>query len=109
MTELLPEQTEPLHLRDARNWLWAAERHPGNPTDEHDILARIKAGEALDILGDVTPPYPPPDNRREPVPLATALPHALTALSQAAAASTTIEERLRIARAIRALGHPESA
>lgn len=109
MTRDLPEQPEPPHLREARSWLWAAERHQGSQIDERDILARIRAGEALDILSDVSPPYPPPDARHDPVPLAVALPHTLTALQQGAATSATAEERLRIARTIRALGHDSAA
>lgn len=107
-TQELPEQPEPAHLHEARSWLWAAERHQGNPTDERDILARIAAGEALDILSDVTPPYPPPDDQHDPVPLAAALPHAMTALRQAAA-DATAEGRLRIARTIRALDRHDAA
>lgn len=109
MTLVLPEQPEPQHLHEARGWLWAAERHRGDPTDERDILARIDAGEALDILSDIAPPYPPPDDRHDPVPLAAALPHVMAALRHAAGASTKPEERLRIARTIRALGHHGSA
>jgi hypothetical protein len=108
-TQELPEQPEPTHLHEARSWLWAAERHQGDPTNERDILARIVAGEALDILSDVVPPYPPPEDHHDPIPLAAALPHAMIALQHAAAADATVEERLRIARTIRALDHHDAA
>lgn len=88
------------HLRVACSRLWAAERHTGR---DRDLRARLTAGEALDILTDVSPPYPPPDDR-EPTPLATALPHTLSALAAAAdAAGITAGAQLRIARAVRVL------
>ncbi|SEE94702.1 hypothetical protein SAMN04488561_3570 [Jiangella alba] len=92
------------HLRVACSWLWAAERHTGDRDSDVDLRARLIAGEALDILTDVTPPHPPPDDDREPTPLAIALPHTLSALAAATAATgITAEARLRIARAVRVL------
>lgn len=102
--EPCPEQPAPEHLLEACAWLWAAERHLGNTADERDIRARLTAGEALDILTGVTPPYPPPDEDRDPLPLAAAIPHVLAALAAASRATgIRAEERLRLARATRVL------
>lgn len=91
----------PALLREACGWLWAAERHIANTVD---LQAGLVAGEARDILTDVTPPPPPPVDDREPTPLAVVLPHVLTTLSAAGgSAEVSVEERLRIARAVRAL------
>ncbi len=106
MTHTVDPAEQPIsdHLREACSWLWAAERHTGDRDLDNDLRARLTAGEALDILTDVTPPYPPLDDDREPTPLAIALPYTLSALAAAAGGTgITAEARLRIARAVRIL------
>lgn len=100
----LAEQPAPPSVQAACDWLWAAERYTGDPTNLDDIEHRLLAGEALDILTDVAPPYPPPNDVHAPLPLPVVLPDVLAALAEAARAATaTVELRLRIARAVRLL------
>ncbi|NED96846.1 hypothetical protein G1H11_16185 [Phytoactinopolyspora alkaliphila] len=98
------EQPIPPYVAEACEWLSAAERHAGDPTNEDDIRAGLAAGEALDILTDVTPPYPVPREIHQPCPLADATQATLTALERALGDSTAgAGELLRIAKAVRVL------
>lgn len=91
-------------LDEACEWLSAAERYEGEPTDEGDIRAGLAASEALTTLMDVSPPYPLLREIYQPVRLAEALPSVLAALDRAAhEPSVGVGERLRIARAVRIL------
>ncbi|WP_116953347.1 hypothetical protein [Jiangella endophytica] len=94
----------PEPLQEACSWLRAAERHLGDPAADHELDDRLTAGEALDILTDITSPYSQPIHDRTPTPLPAVLPHILNTLSAAAgAAEVSVGERLRIAHAVRVL------
>jgi hypothetical protein len=94
----IPTQPIPDHIAEACAWLSAAERHTGQP-----LRQRLDAGDVIDILCNVDPPYPPIDTSKPATPLATAAPEIIRALGQAVEAAGSIEEELRAARALGAL------
>jgi hypothetical protein len=98
----IPTQPIPDHIAEACAWLSAAERFTGGPL-EIRLLERLAAGEALNVLLDVHPPYPPIDTSRPPLPLAEAAPAVLRALEQTIEAAGSPEQKLRAARAARLL------
>jgi hypothetical protein len=95
-------QPIPEHIAEACAWLSAAERFSGGPLEER-LNERLAAGDALNVLLDVRPPYPPIDTTRATLPLAEAAPAVTRALEQAIAADGTPEQKLRAARALRLL------
>ena len=95
MTIEIPTQPIPDHIAEACAWLSAAERHTGQP-----LRQRLDAGDVLDILTDVDPPYPPIDTSKPASSLTHVLPNVVRALEQAVEAAGSIEEKLRAARAL---------
>jgi hypothetical protein len=95
-------QPLPVHVAEACAWLSAAERHR-----EHREPARLRdratAAEALNILLDVNPPYPPIDTSKCAVPLAVAAPHAISAIELAMQGDGLPGHNLRLGRALREL------
>ena len=91
----IPTQPIPDHIAEACAWLSAAERFPGQ-----QLRQRLDAGDVLDILCDVDPPYPPIDTSRPACPLTHVLPYVVRALEQAVEAAGSIEEKLRASRAL---------
>ena len=93
-------ETQPIpgHIAEACAWLSAAERFTGQ-----QLRQRLDAGDVLDILCNVHPPYPPIDTSKPAVPLTTAAPEIIRALEQAVEVAGSIEEKLRAARALGAL------
>jgi len=95
-TRPVPTQPEPAGVAAARRGLSALLRAPLSIDDE------LAAAEALSVLSDVAPPYPP-----MAAPLATPIGvDALFAevqgsLSAAVAAASTVEEALRCSQAAR--------
>ena len=94
----IPTQPIPDHIAEACAWLSAAERHTGQP-----LRLRLDAGDVLDILCNVEPPYPPIDTSKQAAPLAKVLPEVARALEQAIEHAGSIEEKLRAAQALGAL------
>jgi hypothetical protein len=70
------------------------------PTD-----VALTVSEALAVLSDVTPPYPPLPQHHEPVDIRTAVSAAIQDLRCALDQTKSVEERLRLAQVLRAL-HP---
>ncbi len=62
-------------------------------------------GEALAVLSDVTPNYPPLPQHHEPVDVRTAVSAAIQDLRCARDQTKSVEERLRLAQVLRVL-HP---
>jgi hypothetical protein len=60
----------------------------------------LAVSEALAVLSDVTPPYPPFPSSVPPRPLGDGLVLASAHLAKAIDAATDVEERLRCARAL---------
>jgi hypothetical protein len=98
----IPTQPIPEHIAEACAWLSAAERFTGGPLEVR-LLERLAAGDALNVLLDVRPPYPPIDTSRPPLPLAEAEPAVTRALESAIEADGPPEQKLRAARALRVL------
>jgi hypothetical protein len=96
----LPTQPIPNDIAEACALLSAAERHAGCGGRLGDRLA---AGDVLDTLTDVEPPYPPIDMSRPTEPLAEVAPHAITALERELGDDLPPADRLRVARALGAL------
>jgi hypothetical protein len=98
----IPTQPIPDDVAEACAWLSAVERFTAGPLDVrlHDRLA---AGDALNILCDVRPPYPPIDTTKPALSLAEATPAAVAALERTIDAGGTPELKLRAARALRLL------
>jgi hypothetical protein len=94
----IPTQPIPDHIAQACAWLSAAERHTGQ-----QLRQRLDAGDVLDILCNVDPPYPPIDTSKPAAPLTEAAAAISRALEQAVEAAGSIEEKLRAARALGAL------
>ena len=94
----IPTQPIPDHIAAACAWLSAAERHTGQP-----LRQRLDAGDVIDILCDVDPPYPPVDTSKPATSLTTAASEIIPALERAVEAAGSIEEKLRAARALGAL------
>jgi hypothetical protein len=93
----LPTQPIPGDIADACAWLSAAERYIGPGGRLRD---RVAAGDVLDILLDVEPPYPPIDMSRPAEPLVDVAPPVIEALEREVAADRTPAYRLRVARAL---------
>jgi hypothetical protein len=98
----IPTQPIPDHIAEACAWLSAAERYTDGPLEVR-LPERLAAGDVLNVLLDVHPPYPPIDTSRPAVPLAEAAPAVVRALEQAIEASGPPEQKLRAARALRQL------
>jgi hypothetical protein len=96
----IPTQPIPDEIAEACAWLSAAERYTGGPLEVR-LLERLDAGDALNILLDVLPPYPPIDTTRPPLPLAEAAPAVARALESVIEAGGPAEQTLRAARALR--------
>jgi hypothetical protein len=94
----IPTQPIPDHIAVACAWLSAAERHTAQ-----QLRQRLDAGDVLDILCAVAPPYPPIDTSKPAAPLTEVAPAIVRALEQAVEAASSIEEKLRAARALGAL------
>lgn len=60
----------------------------------------LTLAEALAVLSDVTPPYPPLPASVPPLPIAEGLALASAHLTEAIDAAREVEERLRCARAV---------
>ena len=69
------------------------------------IEVALTVSEALAVLADVTPPYPPLPEHHEPVDVRTAGPAAIEDLRSALDWAHSVEERLRLAHVLRVL-HP---
>jgi hypothetical protein len=95
MTIEIPTQPIPAHIAEACAWLSAAERHTGQ-----QLRRRLDAGDVLDILCDVEPPYPPIDTSKPAAPLTEVVTEVIRALEQAIEAAGSIEEKLRAARGL---------
>jgi len=105
---VMAEQPMPAFLAEACGWLLAAEGNVGKSHDSDDIVSAIDAGDALDVLLDVHPTYPPMRQPVRQVAVSAAIAKARAALERAAGEARTVEERLRIARALYALrGHAD--
>jgi hypothetical protein len=97
-TNEIPTQPIPDHIAEACAWLSAAERHIDQPLRE-----RLDAGDALDILTNVYPPYPPIDTTKPTASLTEVAPAITGALEQAIDDDASPEQKLRAARALGAL------
>jgi len=105
---MIAEQPMPAYIAEVCEWLLAAEGNVGNGVESNDVLSAIVAGDALDVLLEVHPPYPPIRQPVRQVSLSLAIAKARAALECAGGEATTVEERLRIARALRLLrGHAD--
>jgi hypothetical protein len=95
-------QPIPEYVAEACAWLSAAERcrEPRLPSHLRD---RATAAEALNILLDVNPPYPPIDTAKPAAPLAQAAPQAISALELAMRGDGLPGDQLRLGRALRHL------
>jgi hypothetical protein len=100
MTIEIPTQPIPAHIAEACAWLSAAERYTG---PDQTLAQRLDAGDAINILCDVRPPYPPIDMTRPAAPLARVAAAAERALEQAMQTASSVEEKLRVARALGSL------
>jgi len=58
-TTVIAEQPMPAYLADACGWLLAAEGNVGIGVESDDVGSAVVAGDALDVLLEVHPPYPP--------------------------------------------------
>jgi hypothetical protein len=105
---VMAEQPMPALVAEACGWLLAAEGNIGKSLDSDDIVSAIDAGDALDVLLDVHPTYPPMRQPVRQVTVSVAIANARAALERAAGEATTVEQRLRIARAAYVLrGHAD--
>ncbi len=95
-------QPIPEYIAEACAQLSAAERYTGEPVEVR-LLERLAAGDVLNVLLDVHPPYPPIDCTRSPVPLSEAGPAVVRALQAAIEAGGPVEQTLRVGRALRLL------
>jgi hypothetical protein len=93
----LPTQPIPDDVAEACAWLSAAERYVGPGGRLRD---RVAAGDVLDMLLDVEPPYPPIDTTRPAEPLVDVAPHVIEALEREVAAARSTPHRLRVAMAL---------
>jgi hypothetical protein len=93
----LPTQPIPDDVAEACAWLSAAERYVGPGGRLRD---RVAAGDVLDMLLDVEPPYPPIDVSRPSEPLVDVAPHVIEALEREVAADGSTAHRLRVAMAL---------
>jgi len=93
----LPTQPIPDDVAEACAWLSAAERYVGPGGRLRD---RVAAGDVLDMLLDVEPPYPPIDASRPAEPLVDVAPHVIQALEREVAADRPPAHRLRVAMAL---------
>jgi len=100
-TLAIPEQPIRAHIAEACEWLQAAE---SSVIDANSVLAALVAGDALDVLLEVIPAYPPIPQAIRRVSLSLAIANARAALERAGSEARTVEERLRVARAVRLLG-----
>ena len=93
-------ETTPIHddISRARHGLI---RMLGNSTD--DLEDQLTVIEALAVLEDVNPPYPPPGECGDPWAVAEGLPAVLAALTSAIEAAPTAAEATRAAHASRIL------
>jgi hypothetical protein len=98
----IPTQPKPDQKPAASARLSAAERCTYGPLEVR-LPERLAAGDVLNVLLDVHPPYPPIDTSRPAVPLAEAVPAVVRALVQAIEAGGSPEQKLRAARALRQL------
>jgi hypothetical protein len=94
----------PAHLAEACEWLHGAESSTGEAIDANSVLPALVAGDALDVLLNGMPAYPPIPQPIRRVSPWLAIANAREALERAATEATTVEERLRVARAVRLLG-----
>jgi hypothetical protein len=69
------------------------------------IEVALTVSEALAVLSDVTPPYPPLPEHQEPTDVRTAVKAAIQDLRCALDRTKSVEERLRLAHVLRLL-HP---
>jgi hypothetical protein len=107
-TTVIAEQPMPACLAEACGWLLAAEGNVGTGVDSDDVVSAVVAGDALDVLLEVHPRYPPIRQPVRQVSLSLAIAKARAALDCPGGEATTVEERLRIARALRLLrGHAD--
>jgi hypothetical protein len=103
-TVAIPEKPMPAHVAQACEWLQAAESSAGEAIDVNSVLSALVAGDALDVLLDGIPAYPPIPQPIRRVSRWLAIANARAALERAATEATTVEERLRVARAVGLLG-----
>jgi hypothetical protein len=105
-TMVIAERPMPASLAEACGWLLAAEGTVGTGVESDDVISAVVAGDALDVLLEVQPPYPPIRQPVRRVSLLLTVANARAALECAGGGATTVEERLRVARALRLLrGH----
>jgi hypothetical protein len=69
------------------------------------IEVALTVSEALAVLSDVTPPYPPLPQHHEPIDVRRAVPAATQDLRSALDGTKSVAERLRLAQVLRVL-HP---
>jgi hypothetical protein len=94
----------PAHIAEACEWLQGTESSAGEVTDANSVQSALVAGDALDVLLEVIPAYPPIPQPTRRVSPWLAIANARAALERAGIEATTVEERLRVARAVRLLG-----
>jgi hypothetical protein len=105
-TMVIAEQPMPACLAEACGWLLAAEGNVDTGIASDDVVSAVVAGDALDVLLEVHPRYPPIRQPVRRVSLSLAIANARAALECAGGEATTVEECLRVARAVRLLrGH----
>lgn len=92
--ELIETQPVPEHVGAACDAL--AGVLVGEPAD---VETRLVVAEALSILGDVTPPYPPLTYPAAGVAPAQGVEAAVASLERAAAAAESVGQTIRIGRA----------
>jgi hypothetical protein len=102
-TVAIPEQPMPARIAEACGWLQAAECSAGDVIDANSVLWALVAGDTLDVLLEVTPAYGPIPQPIRQVSPGLAVANARAALECAATEARTVEERLRVARAVRLL------
>lgn len=95
-----PTQPMPEPIAEACAWLSAAERH-----DSSSLEDRLTAGDVLDDLTDVEPPYPLFDRSWPTVSLTEAAPHVIAVLERHLATDMELVDRLRVDGALGTLRH----
>jgi len=96
----LRTQPIPRFVAEACAWLSAAERYD-SATGWVGLRQRLAAGDALDALLDVEPPYEPIDTSKPAMPLVEVAGAVTAALERALRMDGQVEWRLGIARALR--------
>ena len=102
-TVAIPDQAMPARIAEACGWLLAAESSVDDVIDANSVLSALVAGDALDVLLEVTPAYRPIPQPIRQVSPGLAIANAWAALERAGTEARTVDERLRVARAVRLL------